>query len=288
MSAVVPDLLPAGAARLELPVGGGRLAAIATAPAGPGAAAGTVVLVPGYTGSKEDFQPLLEPLSAAGHRAVALDQRGQFESAGTGDRGSYTVASLAADLLAALASLDDGPVHLVGHSFGGLVCRAAVIAAPESVRSLVLMGSGPGALGGDRRTGLELFLPLLDQYDLASAIWLVEAVQAADPNRAPVDPAVAAFGRRRMLAGDPAALAGMGRALLEEPDRTDELAATGVPILVLYGEADDAWPPVVQTAMAHRLGAPVEVVGGCGHSPAADAPQPTAEALCRFFRALAR
>jgi pimeloyl-ACP methyl ester carboxylesterase len=49
-----------------------------TAPAGVGP---VVLLVPGYTGSKEDFLPLLRPLARAGFRAVAMDQRGQFESA---------------------------------------------------------------------------------------------------------------------------------------------------------------------------------------------------------------
>src|SRR5438093_11764320 len=81
-----------------------------------------VLLVPGYTGSKEDFLPILGPLARAGHRTVAIDLRGQHESGGPDDPAAYTIAALAKDVADVLAGLG-APAHLVGHSFGGLVCR---------------------------------------------------------------------------------------------------------------------------------------------------------------------
>ena len=41
-----------------------------------------VLLIPGWTGSKEDFTPLLPLLATAGFDATAYDQRGQFETVG--------------------------------------------------------------------------------------------------------------------------------------------------------------------------------------------------------------
>ena len=38
------------------------------------------MLIPGFTGSKEDFLPILEPLAAAGRTVYAVDQRGQYQS----------------------------------------------------------------------------------------------------------------------------------------------------------------------------------------------------------------
>ena len=70
---------------------------------------GTAVLVPGFTGSKEDFIAVLAPLTAAGWQVVAFDQRGQFEVAGL-DRGRgpiYTAEALAADVVA----VADAPVE---------------------------------------------------------------------------------------------------------------------------------------------------------------------------------
>jgi len=114
------------------------------------------------------------------------------------------------------------------------------------------------------------------------AVW--EASQSL-PNAKKHPPDVLAFLQRRFLAHPPAALHGMGDALLTEPDRVDELAATGVPVLVVYGEDDDAWSPRVQSEMAVRLGCPTAVVPGSVHSPAAEQPELTADVLRRFFGA---
>ena len=46
--------------------------------------------MPGYTGSKEDFAPLLAPLAAAGFAATAIDLPGQYESPGPADPAGYT------------------------------------------------------------------------------------------------------------------------------------------------------------------------------------------------------
>jgi pimeloyl-ACP methyl ester carboxylesterase len=90
----------------------------------------------------------------------------------------------------------------------------------------------------------------------------------------------------RFVANHPAGLLRLAEQLLDVTDRTDELTATGVPTLVLYGEDDDVWPPQLQAAMAGRLGAPVVALPDVGHSPAADAPGPTAGALLDFWASL--
>ena len=105
----------------------------------------------GYTGSKEDFAPLLAPLADAGYRVVALDQRGQFESPGPDDPAAYSVPELGLDVVAVARVLREEsgePLHLLGHSFGGLVTRAAVLAEPALFTSFTLLGSGPSRLGG--------------------------------------------------------------------------------------------------------------------------------------------
>jgi pimeloyl-ACP methyl ester carboxylesterase len=75
----------------------------------------------------------------------------------------------------------------------------------------------------------------------------------------------------------------MADAMLSEPDRVAELAATRVPTLVAHGEADDAWMPHVQADMAQRLGARYEVVDNSIHSPAVENPSRTVEVLLDFW-----
>ncbi len=246
---------------------------------GPGLPA---VFVPGYTGSKEDFGPLFPLLTE--HRLVALDQRGQYRSTGPTDPAGYTVAVLAEDL-AGLCRHVGTPVHLVGHSFGGLVARAAVIADPSLVASLTLLDSGPAALGGVRAVHMELMRPLLLDGGLPAVLEAQRALSAMDPTFELPPAPVVEFLEERLLSSTEAGLVGMGEAILTEPDRVDELARTGVRILVAYGAGDDAWSPEEQQAMAERLGAERVVIEGARHSPAVEAPAATADALRAFWAA---
>jgi len=272
--------LDVGAARpLRISIEGGPIAALEAGPVD----GSPILLVPGYTGSKEDFGPLLDPLAEAGFHAVTIDLPGQFESPGPQDLAQYTPLALAACVRAVAATL--GPrVHLLGHSFGGLVTRAAVIDSPDSFASFVLMDSGPAGLGDARARMIELLRPYLPSLGVAGVYAASEAAAAAEPGYVPPPPDVAAFMERRFLAGSPDMLLGMGEALLSEPDRVDELAAAGVPMLVLYGENDDAWLPVTQADMAARLGAEHVVIPAAAHSPAVENAPATADALLDFWR----
>lgn len=259
----------------------GELAALRVDP--ETATGAPVLLVPGYTGSKEDFRLLLGPLAEAGHPVVAIDQRGQFQSPGPDDLGAYDVEVLAADLLAVADRLGGGPVHLVGHSFGGLVARAAVLQRPSAWASLTLMCSGPAGLTGPRIDLVGLMKPLLEQ-GMPALVEAMDAMNAADARFLALDASVQGLLRDRMLASSARGLLGMAVGLEHEPDRVDELRATAVPVLVLHGADDDAWLPALQAQMAERLGAAYAVVPGAMHQPAVDQPELTAAAMVQFLQ----
>lgn len=261
----------------------GELAALRACPTG--SARGRALLVPGYTGSKEDFLHLLPLLAGRGWDVAAVDQRGQWESPMPDDPALYTVEALADAVLAAAHDLG-APLHLVGHSFGGLVTRAAVLREPELAVSFTLLGSGPAALSGPRAAVLEHLRPVLAEGGIAGLWAASEAFAEADPRRRDVAPEVKDFLRARFLAQRPVALTAMAEAMLSEPDRVAELAAAyGRPLLVAHGEADDAWSPAEQQQMASRLGARYAVIAGSVHSPAAENPEHTADLLDEFWSA---
>jgi pimeloyl-ACP methyl ester carboxylesterase len=89
-----------------------------------------------------------------------------------------------------------------------------------------------------------------------------------------------------MLGNDPDGLVLMAAHMLAAPDRTAELARLDqLPMLVIYGENDNAWSPAAQENMARRLGARRLCIPAAVHSPAVEAPATTASALTQFWDA---
>jgi pimeloyl-ACP methyl ester carboxylesterase len=261
----------------------GELAALVATPPADVPLRPAVLAVPGYTGSKEDFIHLLPLLTRAGHPVTAIDLRGQYESGGPAEVSAYTTEALGRDVAALLSA---GPTrHVIGHSFGGLVCRAALIDGAPA-RSLTLLASGPAALGGTRAQLIEAMRPLLIDGGVPAVLAVSEELDAADPAKQALPAEVRDFLRRRFLASPEEAMLGMGQALVGAPDRVDELRRTAVPSFVLHGDADDAWSPAEQRDMAIRLGARHLEMPGVGHSPAVDDPAATATALTSFWAAV--
>nr|WP_319789605.1 MULTISPECIES: alpha/beta hydrolase [Streptomyces] len=230
---------------------------------------------------------------------MAIDGRGQYETAQlhrpgsfassgpSTSPGAYALDQLAEDLAALARALGDGPVHLLGHSYGGLIARAALLRGRGNTarwRSLTLMNFGPGAVAPAQRDRLRLLLSALDSMTLAD-IWPFLGNDAPDvPSHVPSE--VRDFPRVRWLANDPAQVRAAAGQLLEEPDRSAELAELDTPVAVVSGSPDLTWPPEGVARMAHALGARLITVPGGGHSPNVHAPERTATALVDFWRSL--
>jgi pimeloyl-ACP methyl ester carboxylesterase len=280
--------LPVGVEPLWLATQRGDFATLCSGTSGP-----VVLLVPGFTGSKEDFTPLLPPLAAAGFRAVAYDQAGQYQSARDGQPvggHQYSIRGWSQDLaqIAQLVAVQhgDAPVHLVGHSFGGLVARDAVLAEPARFASLTLLDSGPAALPEEHRPQLRLLREIAPSHTMGQIWDLKEMLEQADGVPRP-EPEVAAFLKQRWLTGSVTALADMASVLLTCPDRTDELAAVRIPCLVAFGAGDTtAWPLSDQREMAARLSCEAVEIPDAEHSPPTENPEATAAVLLQFLRAI--
>jgi superfamily II DNA/RNA helicase len=273
--------LPEGVRRTSVATARGAFAALEAVPVTGPCERGTALLVPGYTGSKEDFLAVLELLAAAGRRVVAIDQRGQYQTPGSADPADYRIDALGEDIAAVMAATEAH--HLLGHSFGGIVAREAVL--HEAPLTFTLMSSGPAALAGARTTELRSTIAAIGSDISASrirAVW--EGYLEPQARATGTSEPVIAFLRERMLANSPMGLVTMAAELLNAADRTEELAKlTWLPLLVIYGEDDNAWSPQAQEDMALQLDAQRVCIPGAAHSPAVEAPATTADALTRFW-----
>jgi pimeloyl-ACP methyl ester carboxylesterase len=237
--------------------------------------------VPGFTGSKEDFVAVLPLLAERGWSVVTYDQRGQYETPGMPDD-DYSLSGLAADAVAVAAEvLGDGPHHLVGHSFGGLVTATAAVEHSSAWASLTLMCSGLEALGD--RPDLVLFA---EQVLVAGLPAIYAANEAYNRSQGlPAEPAdVEAFLRRRFLASSPDSLHAIAVHLRTTPSLVPALAESGVPVRMMRGADDDAWPHDRQDGFAAALGTSVVVLDGAAHSPAVEQPEESAKVLDSFWR----
>jgi pimeloyl-ACP methyl ester carboxylesterase len=316
--------LPDQVRRVTIQSPRGAFAALQAEPATGVCERRPALLVPGFTGSKEDFLPVLQPLASAGRRVVAIDMRGQYQTPGATSTNGYAPDELAADITAIIGVLtgDGQGLHLVGHSLGGLIARQAALAGTARITSLTLLGSGPGRIAGERAELLRGMLAMVDAAALENGsgpggppgphdgppaedgrdssedcvaldrrlrptvaqIW--DEYLAPQARDDGVPEYLIAFLHQRMMGNSPAGLVAMGKYLLTCPDRTAELARLGGPsILVLYGENDDAWRPAVQERMARRLGAHRVCIPAAGHSPPVEAPETTASTLTSFWKA---
>lgn len=247
-----------------------------------GESRGVALLVPGFTGSREDGRLLLPELASHGWDAWIYSQRGQADSSKT--PGRYGIEHFAADAVAVATALADfagggRPVHLLGHSFGGVVAGDAAVLAPGVFADVALLCSGPRGWegrAGQMRDALDAH-PGVDTWTLQQ-VGSIPATLGAEQS----------FLRERARLTDLDGVRAILGILETHEDRTEEFVATGLPAMVLHGDADDAWPIEWQRDWARRLGARYEVIADAGHLPNLDQPERTAEILSSFWEGAGR
>lgn len=243
-------------------------------------------MVPGFTGSKEDFIALPDLLVQGGVGMLTFDQFGQYESASSDDPADYSLDALAEDVGSIIAiarerfGRSDAP-HLLGHSFGGLVAQQALVTERFDVRSFIAFCTGPGALPRERWGALPDLVAALPHTDLAQ-LWQrkLELDEAAGVPAPPEE--IQDFLRTRWVRNHPNQLKQFAHTLMEQPSFTNRLkprVAAGLAMSVLWGEYDDAWPISTQQRLADELGVSGIEIPGVGHSPNAEDPELTAQIL---------
>ena len=268
----------AGADPLDFEVAGHRWASVAAGPRD----APLLVLVHGFTGSKENWLPLMRELSRT-HRVIAVDLPGWGES----DRlagADYGPVAQAARLAAFIRALPQAPELVVGHSMGGQIVGLLAARHPETAPRIVLMSSAGvryeenafanAVLAGDNP------FQVTNRAELKRYLGIV----FADPPFVPWPANEALVRRRRADAGfEQRVLDGIGRG----PDAfalEAELANIQAHTLLLWCREDKVID--ISAAEVFARGLPDSrslILSGCGHMPMMAQPRNVAEALRDFM-----
>jgi len=187
---------------------------------------------------------------------------------------------MASDLTELIRAVTAGPAHLIGHCLGGFVARSAAVAEPDLVRSLTLLACGPDMRDFKHRSMLE-GLARLHASGGTIALWpLVKTLLAKD------DTVMREFWHAKLSEMNPEWVTGTAESMADEPDRSDELVAAGIPSLVVSGQRDRrVWSHHTYAEMAGRLRAGHVIIPKASHSPNMEQPEALAEALLGFWAA---
>jgi pimeloyl-ACP methyl ester carboxylesterase len=262
-----------------VPLPGGDLHVIDEGPRGPSA----IVLIHGYTSSIAWWDRDAQILSAD-RRVIRVDLLGHGASAKPA-RG-YGMAEQGARVLAALRKLGVKRALVVGHSLGGSVAVAMAQQDPKLVRGVVVIGTesddtyeeGPGTLRW-------LFTPGIGQalkQTLPDSAIRQTLESAAFAHDAKVPQQWVDDSRRVTYT----ALVESRQAFSDFEDERplkDRMAATGLPVLAIFGSKDNSVHSAPQVAARWR-GPHVQVVvlPGLGHTPQYEQPELTAGLIERF------
>jgi pimeloyl-ACP methyl ester carboxylesterase len=243
----------------------------------------------GFSTTRENFRPQVEPLVAAGFRVALWDYRGHGESDAPDAPGAYSFDQVLDDMGRVLDRVAPGErAVLAGFSFGGAASLHFALRHPARVRALVLLDTGPGFKNPEAQerwlAQVERIARNVETKGLAS---FVESRAAATAiGRRPELPD-AQRAARAIAAMQPHGVAHFGRRVAGPvPGCIDELAKIEAPALVLVGAEDEAYLRAADVMAARLPNAAKVVIPGAGHVTTIEEPAAVNAALLAFLRRL--
>lgn len=240
-----------------------------------------LVLTHGFLMDETMFEPMREPLAAAGINLVTVDARCHGRTQ-TPDGEPFTYWDLAADVLAVLDELGIDKAVIGGMSQGGYSALRLALAAPERVRGLALIDTEAAACTPaelafyrtffERWCGTEPMAPLV--AELAPQL-----IGGTDPRQWRA-------WTGRWYASDRQAILPAAQALMERRSVLHRLSEITAPALIVRGSHDGTSTAQKSEAMAAGLSGAdgVVTIPGAGHGAVWTHPEVVAPLLIQLVK----
>ncbi len=203
------------------------------------------------------------------YNVVAFDLPGHGRSPGRPEDWTFEEAVLV--IASLIERVSDAPVHLVGISFGGMLAQATVLARPDLVRTLTLIGTA-STFTEAARSGMRERANLVRTAGMAAVLessldrWFSPRFRTDRPDI--IDRVT-----KTILADDPAIHAAIWE-MIAGFDVHDRLGEIRCPTLILVGELDPSTPPSAATALMSAIAdATMVVLPGASHIATVEAPE---------------
>jgi pimeloyl-ACP methyl ester carboxylesterase len=240
-----------------------------------------LLLIAGFGCDHTIWARVVPPL-AERYRVIAVDPRGVGQTSGADTFG--TIRELADDAAGLIEAIGLGPVHVAGHSMGGLIAQELALGYPERVRTLMVFSScarldarGKAIIESwgelprqvDAVTATRLILPWIYTSDFfANSEAMDQVIELILAN--PFPPGVEALYRQSRA--------------ISSCDTLGRLGAINCPTMVLVGRDDILLPIAFAEQLAAGIrGAELVVLGRAGHGLLIESPRAVATAMIEFL-----
>ena len=119
-----------------------------------------------FQGTLDHWDPAVTDGLAAGREIILFDNAGVASSSG---ETPSSFEEMGANAIAFIHALDLAKVDVLGFSIGGMVAQEIALQAPELVRKLILVGTGPRGADMAASQSADIFAA---SYDPAEHLWL--------------------------------------------------------------------------------------------------------------------
>jgi pimeloyl-ACP methyl ester carboxylesterase len=251
-----------------------------------GVGARPLVLVHGFTGSRDDFADVLDDLAALG-RVIVPDLRGHGGTTNPGH--GYLLEQLRRDLLGFLDALEIEKCDLLGHSLGGMIALRLVLEHPERVHSLVLMDTSDASHRTRPGWPERIFRFAARRLPMRWNLRVLRANQHRLPK--PAQRAALEMGtdrywdrlRLKLEAMDPIAFDALLDEIMKQDSVTHRLSEIRCPTLVMVGDQDAAFRKPSQRMADQIPNAELVVLKDAHHSPQIETPKQWVSAIAKHL-----
>ena len=186
-----------------------------------------------------------------------------------------------------LAQVPQGDLYVVGHSMGGRVALQIARLAPQRLRKLVLMDTGPDAISSDPALAAQETAKRLALLDTARSqgmramgeVWARGMVLPEHLDQPVFEDILQMIERK-----SPEIFAAQINALLHRPDARSVFNHLSCPTLLVCGR-QDAWSPLARHEQMHENlpGSELVVIENSGHMTTMEQPQAVTTALQQWL-----